>query len=167
MESTPPDSRTGSFHATMENANGSMEPYNPTGAAHMPDVPATLQEKIGTEQYFEWANFATTQTYQGVPLDEMDRLDLLSAVGAVMGELYQLQAVRAGFPQGGLAPNQVAQEPTMLNGQRIPTPQELLELHMMRAERQRQEQESRLDPRQGMPGAAGLSPQQLAQQFNR
>ena len=123
LEGTPPDSRTGSTLPTMETADGRQQPYrydpadevghrlqaesdtvppSPYGPQYLPPAaPAPviagsdLQTSLGTDRYFEWASFATTQSYNGIPFDQMDRMDLMAAVGAVMGDLYQLQAKEA------------------------------------------------------------------------
>lgn len=54
-----------------------------------------LQGVMGTDRYFEWVDFGMSQHFQGVPIDSMDRMDLLALCGKLIGDIYQMDAERA------------------------------------------------------------------------
>lgn len=69
-----------------------------------------LQQVFGTERYFEWIDFATTQAYQGVKIEDMDRMDLMAAFGCLVGDFYTSTAQQAQSQQQ--PPPQQQQQPT-------------------------------------------------------
>jgi len=114
-EGTPPDSRTG-HTGNVQEINGQLNDYGsvdvPESANHRPLNGATppgqqagspalgpaamgsrFQEIAGTESYFQFIEFACSQMYKGLPVGELDRMDLLSAFGMLLGEYYQSKAV--------------------------------------------------------------------------
>lgn len=50
-----------------------------------------LQHSMTTQRYFDWINFVQTQAYNGIAINDMDRMDLMAALGAVIGDLYQME----------------------------------------------------------------------------
>ena len=52
-----------------------------------------LQNNVGTDAYFQLADYATQQTYRNLPIEMMDRLDLLAVVGELISISMHQQAL--------------------------------------------------------------------------